>query len=196
MVDWVRIGGRNWAALAAAMVLTGAGRLEGPRYDTRGDFIPPGDYREWVYMSSGLDMSYSDGPPMRGQSMFDNVFVDPAAWSAFKTTGYWPDKTMFALESRSAVSHGSINRNGQYQTAERMGLEYHVRDDARFKGGWAFFALHDDGRTKFIPTSATCYACHREHGAVDTTFTQFYPTARAIAEHKGTFTAQAEQAVK
>ncbi len=85
---------------------------EAPRYTAAGDFIAPGDYREWVYLSSGIDMSYSKGPPMQGQSMFDNVFVDPAAWRAFKRTGHWPDKTMLAMETRGAATHGSINRNG------------------------------------------------------------------------------------
>jgi len=40
-----------------------------------------------------------------------------------------------------------------------------------------------------LPATADCYACHKEHGAVDTTFTQFYPTAKAIAVAKGTFRA-------
>ena len=37
-----------------------------------------------------------------------------------------------------------------------------------------------------IPRTATCYACHEAHGAVDTTFTQFYPVARAVAARAGT----------
>jgi hypothetical protein len=37
-----------------------------------------------------------------------------------------------------------------------------------------------------IPTTATCYSCHSEHAAVDTTFVQFYPTLLPIAKSKGT----------
>ena len=40
---------------------------------------------------------------------------------------------------------------------------------------------------KAIPTTANCYSCHQEHGAVDTTFVQFYPTLAGIAREKGTF---------
>ena len=36
-----------------------------------------------------------------------------------------------------------------------------------------------------LPATADCYACHQAHGAVDTTFTQFYPTAKAVAVAKG-----------
>ncbi len=67
-----------------------------------------------------------------------------------------------------------------------MGVEFHLRDETRFKGGWAFF-VQDGGRTKLVPTAADCYSCHAAHGAVDTTFTQFYPTAKAIALKAGTF---------
>jgi hypothetical protein len=162
----------------------------GPGYDVTGNFVPPGDYREWVYVSSGLDMSYSDDPAMQGHSMFDNVFVDPASWAAFKRSGHWPDKTMFAMENRGATSHGSINKAGMYQSGEVMGVEYHVHDDARFKGGWGFFAADAPGPAKQLPYTASCYACHQAHGAVDTTFTQFYPTAKPIAVRAGTYREQ------
>jgi hypothetical protein len=40
-----------------------------------------------------------------------------------------------------------------------------------------------------IPTSADCYSCHADHGAVDTTFVQFYPTLLPIARSKGSLSA-------
>jgi hypothetical protein len=158
-----------------------------PAYAADGALLPPADYREWVFLSSGIDMSYRDAAPMEDESMFDNVFVDPKSWAAFKLTGHWPDKTVFVMEGRGASSHGSINKHGQFQTS-LMGVEYHVRDTARFKGGWAFFAADDAAHpAAVLPASAPCYACHEAHGAVDTTFTQFYPTARAIAAKAGTY---------
>ena len=39
------------------------------------------------------------------------------------------------------------------------------------------------------PTSANCYSCHADHGAVDTTFVQFYPTLLPIAKSKDTLSA-------
>jgi hypothetical protein len=170
------------------LLLTGAtDESAGPRYTTDGALIPPVDYREWVFLSSGIDMSYNDDPAMAGQSMFDNVFVDPAAWRGFRKTGHWPDRTMFVLETRGANSKGSINKKGQYQTEDLMGVEVHVRDEARFKGGWGFFVLDGDAPAKLLPSTAQCYACHQAHGAVDTTFTQFYPTAKPIAVKAGTY---------
>jgi hypothetical protein len=156
-------------------------------YTPTGELVPPADYREWVYMSTGLGMAYTEGPASSMGPMFDNVFVDPASWAQFKKTGHWPDKTMFVLEVRAAGSKASINKNGHFQT-DIMGAEVHVRDEARFKGGWGFFALSAGGKpAKLIGYDAACYSCHQQHGAADTTFTQFYPTAKPIAVKAGNY---------
>jgi hypothetical protein len=173
--------------LAAFVPLIAGSAVAAPNYTAGGELVLPADYREWVYMSSGLDMAYTERADMMGHSMFDNVFVDPASWAQFKQTGHWPDKTMFVLENRIAASHGSINKKGQFQTEELAGVEVHVRDEARFKDGWGFFAFDGVGPAKQIPYTAECYACHQANGAVDTTFTQFYPTAKPIAVKAGTF---------
>jgi hypothetical protein len=133
-----------------------------------------------------------------GHHMFDNVFVNPDAYKKFVETGTWPDKTMFVLEVRGAVDKGSINQKGSYQSTEVMGREVHIKDEARFPGKWAFFGFDDGNTGKMIPTTADCYSCHAAHGAVDTTFVQFYPTLLPIAKSKGTLSAgyQKESAQK
>ena len=157
-----------------------------PRYSAEGRLNLPTDYREWVYLSTGLDMSYSEGRP-EADHVFDNVFVDPTSWSAFKRTGHWPDGTRFVLEVRSASSQGSILKQGSFQTEDVVDVEMHVRDEARFRGGWGFFTFSSSAPAAVLPPTERCYACHEAHGAVDTTFTQFYPTARTIAIQSGTF---------
>ena len=175
---------------ALVLALTGAGDPATVAcYTTDGALIVPPDYREWVFLSAGLDMSYADAPPMAGHSTFDNVFVDRTAWQRFRETGHWPDGAVFVLELRHASTQGSINRRGAYQTEELMALEFHVHDEARFKGGWAFFESAGASPARLLPVSEACYSCHLEHGAVDTTFTQFYPVARAIAVKAGTLRA-------
>ncbi len=66
--------------------------------------------------------------------MFDNVFVNPESYKSFVKTGTWPDKTMLVLEVRGAQGRGSINQKGNYQSSDLMGLEVHVKDEARFPG--------------------------------------------------------------
>jgi hypothetical protein len=147
----------------------------------------PADYRDWVFLTSSLDMTYDAGAGAAGHSMFDNVFVNPEAWRAFKKSGHWPTGTIFAKEVRGAKTEGSIAKGGKFQDDAVMQLEVHLRDDARFKGGWAFFVFADNTPALPIQSEASCYSCHEAHGAVDTTFTQFYPTGKAIALKLGSF---------
>jgi Cytochrome P460 len=132
-------------------------------------------------------MSYNPAMSM-DHHMFDNVFVNPESYQAFLKTGTWPDKTMLVLEVRGAKSKGSINQAGNFQDTEVMGMEVHVKDVARFhdQGNWAFFGFGDSPTSKMTPTSESCYSCHTQHAAVDTTFVQFYPTLLPIAKSHST----------
>jgi hypothetical protein len=178
-------------SVAAEWSTDGAGREAtisteaGPSYESDGRLKLPAHYREWIYLSSGIDMSY--GAAMSGHSMFDNVFVEPTAYREFVRTGRWPDGTSLVLEVRGASEKGSITKHGKFQNGAVMGLEVHVKDTKRFQGGWAFFSFSEGpAPAKMIPTTVECYSCHQEHAAVDTTFVQFYPTLLSIATLKGT----------
>jgi Cytochrome P460 len=160
-----------------------------PTYTEDGRLLFPANYREWVYLTSGIDMSYSPNAMGMDHSMFDNVFVNPDAYKAFVQTGTWPDKTMLVLEVRVARSNASINKSGHYQTSDTMGREVHVKDESRFPGKWAFFGFETDSPSKQVPKEASCYSCHEQHAAVDTTFVQFYPTLIELAKKKGTLSA-------
>ena len=159
-----------------------------PAYTVSGEMLPPPNYREWIYLSTGIDMSYFPKPAgMEDHSMFDNVFVNPEAYRSFLETGTWPDKTVIVLEAREARSKGSINQHGHFQAGGVMDLEVHVKDEARFPGKWAFFSFDPaGGNGRPFPQTASCYSCHTAHAAVDTTFVQFYPTLLPIAQKKGT----------
>jgi hypothetical protein len=159
-----------------------------PQYTSDGQLQLPEHYREWVYLTSGFDMSYAASMDMADHHMFDNVFVNPASYQSFQKTGTWPDKTELVLEVRKAQGKGSINQKGNYQ-ASLMAIEVHVKDEKRFPGKWAFFGFGDGKTAKMIPTTTDCYSCHADHAAVDTTFVQFYPTLLPIAASKGTFSA-------
>jgi hypothetical protein len=160
-----------------------------PEYTSDGQMKVPEHYRNWIYLTTGFDMSYNPAMQMGGHHMFDNVFVNPEAYKVFSETGTWPDKTVLVLEVRGAEGKGSINQKGNYQGVGVMGLEVHVKDESRFPGKWAFFGFDGAKTAKMIPTSADCYSCHAGHAAVDTTFVQFYPTLLPIAKDKGTLSA-------
>ena len=160
-----------------------------PVFTADGKLEFPANYREWIYLSTGLDMSYrKETAGMGDHHMFDNVFVNPSAYNEFVETGTWPDQTMLVLEIRGSGSNASINKTGNFQTDDVMGREVHLKDK-RVPGGWAFYGFDEMMATTPFPHEMDCYSCHEQHGAVDTTFVQFYPTLLPIAEHKGTLSA-------
>jgi hypothetical protein len=158
-----------------------------PQFTREGRLVRPPKYREWVFLSSGLGMTYgplaSDTEPR-----FDNVFVNPSAYKTFLATGAWPSGTVLVLEVRAAESKASINRGGHFQ-ASLVGIETHVKDEKRFPRRWAFFGFREGQPVSEPPAAenSSCYTCHEPNGAVDTTFVQFYPTLIPIARQKATW---------
>lgn len=157
---------------------------DAPTYTADGQLKLPAKYREWVFLSSGIDMSYNPNASA-SHSMFDNVFVNPSSYKTFQETGTWPDKTTLVLEVRGAESDTSINKQGHTQSADVMGFEVHVKD-ASLEGGWGFFQFDNQVSAKLMKRPASCYTCHEQHAAVDTTFVQFYPTLLELAKKKNT----------
>jgi hypothetical protein len=154
-----------------------------PQYDPNGKLILPADYRDWTFLTSGLDMSYESGPPATDH-VFNNVFVPYWAYESFRQKGVWPDQTFLLIEVRAGAGDVSINKRGLVQTTKVNQWEAHVKDRVRFKaeGGWGFFHFDSNQPAKLIPVDPMgCYACHLAHGAADTTFVQFYPTLLPVA---------------
>ncbi len=177
--------------LVTALGLTAQERsTDGPRYSANRELLRPADYREWVYLTSGLGMTYGPAGGNGAPARFDNVFVNRESYRSFVATGRWPDKTMFVLEIRQAEANVSINNGGQTQGAI-VAIESAVKDTERFPGTtWGYFSfdgpqgLRDSAAP--LPETASCYSCHRNNTAVENTFVQFYPTLMDIARAKGT----------
>jgi hypothetical protein len=174
---------------AAAILLCGlaAGQKEQKPAELQltndGKMLRPANYREWVWLSSGIGMSYQPGASASEHPVFDNVFASPSAYRVFAATGKWPSGTVLVLEIRASQSNASINKSGHFQ-GDLEGIEVHVKDD-RIPGGWGFYGFgKDKSSATLIPKTASCYSCHEQHGAVDTTFVQFYPTLLEVARAK------------
>jgi hypothetical protein len=169
----------------AGLLFTAA--LAAQTYTADGELVLPPDYRQWIFLSSGIGMTYSNDP--NAHPNFDNVFVNPAAYKAFLNTGTWPDKTVLLIENRASASNES-NKEGKFQT-KLQGFDAHVKDSG--KGGWMFYIIRPDAKSgKAMPRTAVCYTCHEKNASTDTTFVQFYPTLIETAKKKGTYREPAE----
>ena len=180
------------ALCAWAVASSVSAQQPAPAFTSTGQLVRPLDYRSWVFVTSGLGMTYGPAKPAEGQPpLFDNVFVTRDAYNEFLRSGAWPDKTMFILEGRRAEANVSIN-NGGHTQGQMAFMEAAVKDTARFKntGGWGYFSFDSRGglveSAAALPPTASCYACHSANTAVDNTFVQFYPELFAVAKAKGT----------
>jgi hypothetical protein len=178
-------------AIVALMALPAA--AQDVRFTAEQKLTFPEKYREWIFLSAGRGMTYGPSANPNGPPVFDNVFVNPAAYRGFVKTGRWPEKSIFILEVRSAKSEGSINKGGQFQGGV-TGIEVLVKDSKRFAetDGWGFFEF-DDSRQPVakLEKTASCYSCHAQNAAVEHTFVQFYPTLIPIATAHKTMKAAA-----
>ena len=172
---------------------------DAPQFNEKRELVPPANYREWIWLTSGLDMTYNDNGRRAGPASevdapkpFDNVFVSPSAYREFMRTGTWPDGTMFVIEIRESKTKVHPNQAGWVQ-GDIAGMPAAVKDEKRFgKAKWGYFSLMHNGKPgpgkpMSMDGSDGCYSCHNKNGAVDNTFVQFYPTLKPVAEAKGTF---------
>ena len=162
-------------------------------FTKHGELVRPANYREWIFLSSGLGMTYGPNQPAAGAPLrFDNVYVNPSSYREFLRTGKWPEGTVLILEIRESESKGSINQFGHYQSG-LVAIEANVKDSQRFpKEGWGFFDLPTRGENvsrsvKALPAGNRCQQCHSTNGAVDSTFVQFYPELIPVAKKFGTW---------
>ncbi|MBI2682008.1 MAG: cytochrome P460 family protein [Acidobacteriales bacterium] len=157
-----------------------------PHYTADGKLQRPDNYREWVFLSSGLGMNY--GPTQNGGSAppaFTNVFVNPESYREFLKTGQWPDKTMFALEIYTSAVNSPPNKRGNFQDTLEA-LEMEVKDSSK-PDLWRYYDMSlTEPATAPLPKAAGCFACHDANAAVEHSFTQFYPALLDVAIEKGT----------
>lgn len=174
--------------LLTAVLISAAASAQPPQFSKDGKLTRPENFREWIFLTSGLGMTYGGagaGAPAE-HPRFDNVFVSPAAHQEFMATGAWPDKTVLVLEIRASGSKSSINTAGHFQN-EIIAIEVAVKDVSRFPGGWAYFNFGKSADpVAALPRTASCYECHSKNGAVENTFVQFYPTLLPVATARGT----------
>ncbi|MBZ5719299.1 MAG: cytochrome P460 family protein [Acidobacteriia bacterium] len=159
-----------------------------PKYNASNELLRPENYREWIFLSSGLGMSYSSGS--NEHMMFTNVFVPQWAYQEFLKSGKWPDKTTFVVEERNSQTKGSINKVGHFQT-DRMGFGVEVKD-SRLPDQWAYFNFDEDSKSAKANPKEGCFQCHENHAAVEHSFVQFYPTLKPVAKKFGTYRQERE----
>jgi hypothetical protein len=179
-----------WVATVVAGAALAQGRTA-PAFTSAGELILPTDYREWIFVGTGLGMTYGPTKRTSEQSLvFDNIYVAREAYGSFLQSGTWPEGTMFVMEGRASESHQLLANAGQTQGDARF-LEASVKDSTRFPDttwGYFNFGAFPNPRSTARPLAKTssCYTCHAENTAVENSFVQYYPALFAAAKKHGT----------
>ena len=153
--------------------------VDHPLYTADGKLALPENYRQWVFLSSGFGMNYSNSGG--SHPMFTNVYVSPAAYQGFRSNGKWPNGSQFVVEIYSPAQ-GSINKSGYFQD-QMQGLDIEVKDSSQ-KNEWSYYNFNPGDKTAEALGGGACNSCHSEHAAVEHTFVQFYPTLLSFAQEK------------
>jgi hypothetical protein len=151
-----------------------------PRYDKDRALLLPERYREWVFAGSSLGLSYDASAG--SHEMFNHVLIEPTAYRHFVRTGEFREGTMFVLLLHGADSGVLPGRRGQF-AGEIHGVEMAVKDKTRTPEGWAYYGFGGMGGTPATSAqpASGCVNCHKQHGARDNVFLQFYPTLAQAA---------------
>src|SRR5262249_7563382 len=112
-------------ALGGALQTIGQEPADGPQYEGEKRLLRPTNYRNWVYLSTSVGLQY--GPVASPNPAFENVYVNPKAFSEFEKTGKWPNRTIFVLEIRKLMDKGTFAKGGTYQ-GDLLAVEAAVKD--------------------------------------------------------------------
>jgi len=160
-----------------------------PSFDGQGQLIMPVNYRQWVFVGAPVTPNELNNGKAAFPE-FHNVYINPAAFAAYRKTGRFPDGTVLVKELASVGAKSAASGNG-YFPGDFIGVAAAVKDGKRFAkepGHWGYFSfMGDDGKAlskaKALPT-ASCNACHQQNAAEDWVFTQYYPVLRAAKPAK------------
>lgn len=153
------------------------------RYNGNGELLMPADTAHWIHAGSVLGGRYGEegatlqfDPANPGATGV--VQVEPSAFRYFMEHGEYADGTMFLLSFYRSEAKSDPQLTGFVQ-GSLLQQEIHVIDKNRFGEARAFFIFNvGQYSSARVPDGSDCVACHSSEGALDGTFTQFYPVLR------------------
>jgi len=171
------------AVAAAIAVAQEAARpvLDVAQYTADARLVFPAGTDRWITIGVGLGGDYNDeafDPANPGA--LSHVQIEPGAYDFFRRNGYYANGSMLLLSFYAPQEKPDPSLQGFVQ-GDLVQREIHVIDKARFaEEGRGFFVFPpgSDDPVAAMPLGSVCVQCHTEHGALDGTFTQFYPLLR------------------
>ena len=77
-------------AVLGATILEAAPAKPAAQSEGKDTLLRPKGYREWVFVGSSQGLRYDEGKKAPEQLEYKNVYIDPAAYRAYRDTGAFP----------------------------------------------------------------------------------------------------------
>ncbi len=158
-----------------------------PVWASDGKLIQPKDFREMVFIGAPLTPhGLNDGKANFPE--FHNVYVQPAAFKAYRATGKWPEGTMMIKElqlvddPKGDFPDGSrVLPSGRgYFPGAVNGLDVSVKDSKRFaeSNNWGYFNFNH-AAPPYLAEAALkpvdqCAGCHIANAHEDMVYVDLY----------------------
>lgn len=169
-------------ALCVANGSAAVERIDAAEFDSADRLQRPAKLDEWVFVGAVVGHGYPQGDARRfsaaSPGQIQVVQMEPRAYRYLQDHGEYADGTMLALSFYDTQQTPAPAVDGVVQ-GELANFEIHLLDKQRFADRSAFYIFSGDrSAAPMIPAGNDCVACHREDGAFDGTFVQFYPNLR------------------
>ncbi|WP_245524951.1 MULTISPECIES: cytochrome P460 family protein [unclassified Bradyrhizobium] len=117
-----------------------------PEYTASGDLILPKNFNEWVFVGSPLAPNALNGGKANSPE-FHNVYIEPGSYEMYKTTGEFPEETIFfkELQLTFLAEHPDGSRteaSGRgFFPGKLNGADVTVKNSKRYAGtgGWGYY---------------------------------------------------------
>ena len=152
------------------------------QFNQQGQLLKPIDLDHWIHLGSNLGHGYNaENFDPQSPGTFQVVEMEPNAFDFFREHGRYADGTMIALSFYWAEAKSNPSLNG-FSQGQLVGFEIHLIDSQHYNDGRAFFNFGLEDRADMIAAGNQCVECHRQEGAFESTFTQFYPKMKKILQ--------------
>lgn len=158
-----------------------------PVWAPDGKLVQPKDFREMVFIGApltphGLNNGKASFPE------FHNVYVQPAAFKAYRATGKWPEGTMMIKElqlvddPKGDFPDGSrlLPSGRGYFPGPVNGLDVSVKDSKRFSAtnNWGYFNFNHAPPPYLVAAAVKsieqCAGCHIANAHEDMVYVKLY----------------------
>jgi len=159
-----------------------AKRIDAAEFNSVDQLQRPANLDEWIFVGAIVGHGYPNGDARHfsaaSPGRIQVVQMEPRAYRYLQQHGEYADGTMLALSFYATQENPAPVVDGVVQ-GELASFEIHLLDKQQYADRSAFYSFSSDGSAaSMIPAGNNCVACHREDGAFDGTFVQFYPSLR------------------